>query len=82
MVFISQRTIDQMRAIEELNREEDERRQRTKEIEKLQWLINYWRMSAERSDALARTVSGEGEAAAIRRDTVAALTKLLALFSE
>ena len=35
--------------------------------EKLRWLINYWKTAAERSEAVATKVSGEGEAAEIQR---------------
>jgi hypothetical protein len=35
--------------------------------DKLNWLINYWKIAAERSEALASKVSGEGEAAEIYR---------------
>jgi len=45
--------------------------------EKIEWLINYWKVRAERSEALAAKVSGEGEAAEIYRDTEAALRRLL-----
>jgi hypothetical protein len=45
--------------------------------EKLEWLINYWKIAAERSEGLALKVSGEGEAAEIYRDTEAALRELL-----
>jgi len=46
--------------------------------EKLRWLIDYWKTAAERSEAMALTVSGAGEEAEIYRDTEAALRKLLA----
>lgn len=45
--------------------------------EKLRWLINYWKTSADRSEAVASKVSGEGEAAEIYRDTQVALQELL-----
>lgn len=46
--------------------------------EKILWLINYWKVAAERSQSLALKVSGEGEAAEIYRDTEKALRELYA----
>src|SRR5205823_4901667 len=46
--------------------------------QKLRWLIDYWRMAAERSEAIASRVSGEGEAAEIYRDTETALRSAIA----
>jgi len=47
--------------------------------DKILWLINYWKVAAERSQNLALKVSGEGEAAEIYRDTEKALSELLSM---
>jgi hypothetical protein len=46
--------------------------------EKILWLINYWKVAAERSQSLALKVSGEGEVAEIYSDTEKALRELYA----
>ena len=55
----------------------EQRMDRKMTKEKLRWLINYWKVAAERSASLALKVSGEGEAAEIYRDTEAALREHL-----